>query len=53
MKYVLLTLLALTRELQPGILVNNRLGIPGDFVTPEQYQPAKPMEIDLSDPQAP
>ena len=39
-------LLALTRELQPGILVNDRLGIPGDFVTPEQYQPAKPMEID-------
>jgi alpha-L-fucosidase len=39
-------LLALTRELQPGILINDRLGIPGDFVTPEQYQPAKPMEID-------
>jgi alpha-L-fucosidase len=38
-------LLALTRDLQPGILVNDRLGIPGDFVTPEQYQPAKPMEI--------
>ena len=32
-------LLALTRELQPGILINDRLGIPGDFVTPEQYQP--------------
>ena len=39
-------MLALTRELQPGILVNDRLGIPADFVTPEQYQPAKPMEID-------
>jgi hypothetical protein len=39
-------LLAPTRELQPGILVNDRLDIPGDFVTPEQYQPAKPMEID-------
>ena len=26
--------------------MNDRLGIPGDFVTPEQYQPAKPMEID-------
>lgn len=36
-------LLALTRELQPGILVNDRLGIPGDFVTPEQYQPSGPM----------
>lgn len=32
-------LLALVRDLQPGILVNDRLGIPGDFVTPEQVQP--------------
>lgn len=39
-------LLALTRELQPGIIVNDRLGIPGDFVTPEQYQPTGPMRID-------
>jgi alpha-L-fucosidase len=39
-------LLALTRELQPGIVVNDRLGIPGDLVTPEQYQPDKPMEVD-------
>lgn len=39
-------LLALTRELQPGILVNDRLGIPGDFVTPEQYQPSGPMTVD-------
>ncbi len=39
-------LLRLTRELQPGIIVNDRLNIPGDFVTPEQYQPAKPMERD-------
>ncbi len=37
-------LLALTRELQPGIVVNNRLGIPGDYVTPEQYQPDRPFE---------
>lgn len=36
-------LLAMVRELQPGILVNDRLGIPGDFVTPEQYQPDGPM----------
>lgn len=36
-------LLALTRELQPGIVVNDRLDIPGDFVTPEQYQPSGPM----------
>lgn len=36
-------LLAMVRELQPGILVNDRLGIPGDLVTPEQYQPDRPM----------
>ncbi|WP_022900067.1 alpha-L-fucosidase [Humibacter albus] len=39
-------LLETVRELQPGILVNDRLGIPGDFVTPEQYQPDRPMEVD-------
>jgi alpha-L-fucosidase len=39
-------LLALTRELQPGIVVNDRLDIPGDFVTPEEYQPDEPMEVD-------
>jgi alpha-L-fucosidase len=39
-------LVALVRELQPGILINNRLDIPGDFVTPEQYQPAAPMAVD-------
>lgn len=39
-------LLALTRRLQPGIVVNDRLDLPGDFVTPEQYQPHKPMERD-------
>lgn len=38
-------LLRMTRELQPGIIVNDRLNIPGDFVTPEQYQPAEPMEV--------
>jgi alpha-L-fucosidase len=33
-------LLAMVRELQPGILVNNRLGLGnGDFTTPEQVQP--------------
>ncbi|HXM57939.1 MAG TPA: alpha-L-fucosidase [Candidatus Dormibacteraeota bacterium] len=37
-------LLAMVRSLQPGALVNDRLGIPGDFVTPEQYQPAAPVE---------
>ena len=39
-------LLALCRELQPGVLVNDRLGIPGDFVTPEQYQPTSPLTVD-------
>jgi len=37
------TLLAMVRELQPGIVVNDRLGIPGDLTTPEQYQPAGPV----------
>ena len=36
-------LLALCRELQPGMLVNDRLGVPADFVTPEQYQPTSPI----------
>lgn len=35
-------LLAMCRELQPGMIVNDRLGIPGDLVTPEQYQPVRP-----------
>ncbi|MGI8869836.1 MAG: alpha-L-fucosidase [Mycobacteriales bacterium] len=39
-------LMALVRELQPDILINDRLDIPGDFVTPEQYQPAGPMRRD-------
>lgn len=36
-------LMTMVRELQPGIVVNDRLDIPGDFVTPEQYQPAGAM----------
>ncbi|MDP3951350.1 alpha-L-fucosidase [Microbacterium sp.] len=40
------TLLALCRELQPNMLVNDRLGIPADFVTPEQYQPTAPIVRD-------
>jgi len=39
-------LLAMIRQLQPGILVNDRAGLPGDFVTPEQYQPSEPMTRD-------
>ena len=36
----------MVRELQPGILVNDRLEIGGDLVTPEQYQPARAPERD-------
>ena len=36
-------LMAMTRELQPGIVINDRLDLPGDLVTPEQYQPSEPM----------
>ncbi|MGP9503870.1 alpha-L-fucosidase [Specibacter sp. AOP5-B1-6] len=36
-------LMTMIRELQPGIIVNDRLDVPGDFVTPEQYQPAGAM----------
>ena len=38
-------LLALARRLQPHILVNDRTDLPGDFVTPEQYQPATRMLV--------
>jgi alpha-L-fucosidase len=39
-------LFALVRRLQPNILINNRADIPGDFVTPEQYQPAAAPTVD-------
>ena len=39
-------LLCMVRALQPQIIVNDRLGIPGDIVTPEQYQPLEPMTRD-------
>ena len=39
-------LLAICRELQPDMMVNDRLGIPADFVTPEQYQPTEPLVVD-------
>jgi alpha-L-fucosidase len=32
-------LMGMVRELQPGIIVNDRLEIGGDLKTPEQYQP--------------
>lgn len=39
-------LLAMVRELQPGIIVNDRLEIGGDLTTPEQYQPREGMTVD-------
>lgn len=39
-------LLALVRRLQPRALVNDRLDVPGDFTTPEQYQPYGPMTVE-------
>ena len=39
-------LLAKARKLQPDVIVNDRLDIPGDVTTPEQYQPAAPMAGD-------
>ncbi|MFG6202148.1 alpha-L-fucosidase [Nonomuraea sp. JJY05] len=31
------------RRIQPDILINNRLELPGDFTTPEQFQPPAPL----------
>jgi alpha-L-fucosidase len=39
-------LLAMVRQLQPGIIVNDRLEVGGDIKTPEQYQPRAWMEVD-------
>jgi alpha-L-fucosidase len=42
-------LLAIVRQLQPGIIVNNRLNLPkgnADFYTPEQYQPRAWVKVD-------
>lgn len=38
-------LMKMVRELQPGIIVNDRLEVGGDVVTPEQYQPRGWMEV--------
>ncbi len=32
-------IIRMTREINPEILINNRLGLPEDFTTPEQYIP--------------
>ncbi|MGQ9555754.1 MAG: alpha-L-fucosidase [Candidatus Zipacnadales bacterium] len=39
-------LMAMVRELQPGIIVNDRLEIGGDIRTPEQYQPRGWLQVD-------
>lgn len=39
-------LIKLIRELQPNILLNDRLQIGGDITTPEQYLPTKWVQID-------
>jgi alpha-L-fucosidase len=38
-KYDGLRFLKLIHELQPATLVNNRIGVPGDYETPEQFIP--------------
>ncbi len=40
------TLMAMTRELQPQVIVHDRMDIGGDFKTPEQYQPRGWLEVD-------
>jgi alpha-L-fucosidase len=37
---------AMVRRLQPGILINNRAGIPGDFGTPEQRVGGSEYDVD-------
>jgi len=39
-------LLELVRSLQPDVVVNDRLDLEGDVLTPEQYQPAGPLAVD-------
>ncbi len=39
-------LLALVRDLQPSLIVNDRLDLPGDVLTPEQYQPSRSLAGD-------
>ena len=39
-------LMAMVRELMPGIIVNDRMGIGGDIKTPEQVQPREWVEVE-------
>jgi len=39
-------LLEMVRELMPGIIVNNRLELQGDIMTPEQVQPREWVQVD-------
>ncbi len=39
-------LIEMVRRLQPGIIINDRAGLPGDVATPEQYQPSAALTID-------
>ncbi len=36
----------MVHSLRPNILINDRLGVPGDITTPEQYQPREWIKID-------
>lgn len=38
-------LMSMVRELQPHIIVNDRLGLEGDVKTPEEYQPQSWLEV--------
>ncbi len=40
-KYDGLRFIGLIRDLSPATLVNNRIGLPGDFETPEQFLPRR------------
>ncbi len=39
-------LVDMVRKLQPGIILNDRTGIPGDIKTPEQYMPRTGLTVD-------
>ncbi len=39
-------LIEMVRELQPGIVINDRTEIPQDYVTPEQVQPEGPVLVE-------